>query len=103
MPLLPAPTLSAGEYKVSGGESRVSRQVGLPHNLRPRSKPKNAHDSNETFDVDEFPKDDDPIANGDYTNPMHFPVCPDHKEPSYPGRPLLRLSAGYGSATVRCC
>jgi hypothetical protein len=42
-PLLPAPTLSAGEHKVSGGESRVSRQVGLPHTLRaPRSKPKMA-------------------------------------------------------------
>ena len=40
-PLLRALTLSAGEHKVSGGESRVSRQVGLPHNLRaPRSKPK---------------------------------------------------------------
>jgi len=35
-------TLSAGEHKVSRGESRVSRQVALPHNLRaPRSKPKN--------------------------------------------------------------
>jgi hypothetical protein len=33
---------AAGEHKVSRGESRVSRQVGLPHNLRaPRSKPKN--------------------------------------------------------------
>ena len=62
-----------------------------------------SHDSNETFDVDEFPKDDDPIVDGDYTNPMRFPVWPDHKEPSYPGRPLLRLSAGYGRATVRCC
>jgi len=43
-PLLRALTLSAGEHKVSGGESRVrvSRRVGLPHNLRaPRSKPKN--------------------------------------------------------------
>jgi hypothetical protein len=41
-PLLRALTLSAGEHKVSRGESRVSRQVGLPHNLRaPRSKPKN--------------------------------------------------------------
>jgi hypothetical protein len=41
-PLLRALTLSAGEHKVSGGESRVSRQVGLPHNLRaPRSKLKN--------------------------------------------------------------
>jgi hypothetical protein len=43
MPLLPMPTLSAGEHKVNGGESRVSRQVRLPHNLRaPRSKPKMA-------------------------------------------------------------
>jgi hypothetical protein len=33
---------------------------------------------------------------GDFTNPMRFPVWPDHNEPSYPGRPLLRLSAGYG-------
>jgi hypothetical protein len=42
-PLLTAPTLSAGEHKVSGGESKVSRQVGLPHSLRPpRSKPKMA-------------------------------------------------------------
>jgi len=55
-----------------------------------------SHDSNETFDVDEFSKDDNPIADSDYTNPMRFPVWPDHNEPSYPGRPLLRLSAGYG-------
>jgi hypothetical protein len=41
-PLLPALTLSAGEHKVSGGEFEVSRQVGLPHNLRaPRSKAQN--------------------------------------------------------------
>jgi hypothetical protein len=33
-PLLPAPTLSPGEYKVSAGELKVSRQVGLPHNPR---------------------------------------------------------------------
>jgi hypothetical protein len=38
-----------------------------------------SHDSNETFNVHEFPKDDDPIADGDYTNPMRFPVWPDHK------------------------
>jgi hypothetical protein len=31
-PLLPALTLSAGEYRVSGGELKVSRQVGLPRN-----------------------------------------------------------------------
>jgi hypothetical protein len=42
-PLLPALTLSAGEYKVSGGELKVSRQVGLPRNPRARrSKPKMA-------------------------------------------------------------
>jgi hypothetical protein len=41
-PLLPALTLSAGEYRVSGGELKVSRQVGLPRNLRARRpKPKN--------------------------------------------------------------
>jgi hypothetical protein len=41
-PLLPALTLSAGEHKVSVGEFEVSRQVGLPHNLRaPRSKAQN--------------------------------------------------------------
>ena len=41
-PLLPALTLSAGEYRVSGGELKVSRQVGLPHNLYTRCpKPKN--------------------------------------------------------------
>src|SRR4051794_38664911 len=41
-PLLPALTLSAGEYRVSGGELKVSRQVGLPHNPRAcRPKPKN--------------------------------------------------------------
>jgi hypothetical protein len=35
--------MSAGEHKVGGGESRVSRQVDLPHDLRaPRSKPKMA-------------------------------------------------------------
>jgi len=28
-PLLLAPTLSAGDYRVSGGELKVSRQVGL--------------------------------------------------------------------------
>jgi hypothetical protein len=42
---LPALTLSAGEYKASGGELKVSQQVGLPHNLNPlarRSKPKMA-------------------------------------------------------------
>jgi hypothetical protein len=38
-PLLPALTLSAGEYRVSGGELKVSRQVGLPRARRP--KPKN--------------------------------------------------------------
>jgi hypothetical protein len=42
-PLLTALTPSASEHEVSGGESRVSRQVALPHNLRaPRSKPKMA-------------------------------------------------------------
>jgi hypothetical protein len=42
-PLLPASTLSAGESKVSGGESEVSRRVGLPRSSRaPRSKPKMA-------------------------------------------------------------
>src|SRR5947209_14624966 len=42
MPLLPALTLSAGEYRVSGGELKVSRQVGLPRNLcARRPKPKN--------------------------------------------------------------
>jgi len=35
-PLLPALTLSAGEYRVSGGELKVSRQVGLPRNPRAR-------------------------------------------------------------------
>ena len=41
-PLLPALTLSAGEYRVSGGELKVSRQVGLPRNPRARRpKPKN--------------------------------------------------------------
>jgi hypothetical protein len=40
-PLLPALTLSAGEHKVSGGESKVSRRVGLPRSARaPRSRPK---------------------------------------------------------------
>jgi hypothetical protein len=34
-PLLPIPTLSAGVYRVSGGELKVSRQVGAR-----RSKPK---------------------------------------------------------------
>jgi hypothetical protein len=28
--------LSAGEYRVSGGELKVSRQVGLPRNPRER-------------------------------------------------------------------
>src|SRR5271170_5267691 len=38
----PSPTPPHSERKVSGGKSRVSRQVGLPHNLRaPHSKPKN--------------------------------------------------------------
>src|SRR5205085_6453582 len=40
-PLLPALTLSAGEYRVSGGELKMSRQVGLPRNpraRRPKSK-----------------------------------------------------------------
>ncbi len=42
-PLLPALTLSAGEYRVSGGELKVSRQVGLPRNSRARRpKPKMA-------------------------------------------------------------
>ena len=41
-PLLPALTLSAGEYRVSGGELKVSGQVGLPRNPRTRRpKPKN--------------------------------------------------------------
>jgi hypothetical protein len=41
-PLLPALTLSAGEYRVSGGELKVSRQVGLHRNSRARRpKPKN--------------------------------------------------------------
>jgi hypothetical protein len=41
-PLLPALTLSAGECRVSGGELKVSRQVGLPRNPRARRpKPKN--------------------------------------------------------------
>jgi len=41
-PLLPALTLSAGEHKVSGGESKVSRRVGLPRSSRaPRSRPQN--------------------------------------------------------------
>jgi hypothetical protein len=40
---LPTPTLSAGESKVSGGESKVSLRVGLPRSsLTPRSKPKMA-------------------------------------------------------------
>jgi hypothetical protein len=39
MPLLPALTLSAVQYKVSGGESKVSRRVDLPRNPHaPRSK-----------------------------------------------------------------
>jgi hypothetical protein len=42
-PLLRAPTLSAGEYKVSGGELKVSGGVGLSRNPRTgRSKPKMA-------------------------------------------------------------
>jgi hypothetical protein len=42
-PLLPALTLSAGEYRVSGGELKMSRQVGLPRNPRARRpKPKNS-------------------------------------------------------------
>ena len=41
-PLLPVFTLSAGEYRVSGGELKVSRQMGLPRNLGARRpKPKN--------------------------------------------------------------
>jgi hypothetical protein len=41
--LLPTPTLSAGEYRVSGGELKVSRQAGLPRNPRAcPSKPKMA-------------------------------------------------------------
>ena len=41
-PLLPALTPSAGEYRVSGGELKVSRQVGLPRNPHARRpKPKN--------------------------------------------------------------
>jgi hypothetical protein len=55
-----------------------------------------SHDSNEMFDDDKFPEDDDPAAAGDYANSMRFPVWPGHTEPSYSGRPLLRLSAGYG-------
>jgi hypothetical protein len=40
-PLLPVPILSSGEYRVSGGELKVSRQVGLLYNPRARhSKPK---------------------------------------------------------------
>ena len=36
-------TLSAGEYRVGGGELKVSRQVGLPRNPRARRpKPKMA-------------------------------------------------------------
>jgi len=39
--LLPAPTLSAGKYRVSGGKLKVSRQAGLPRNPRARRlKPK---------------------------------------------------------------
>jgi hypothetical protein len=42
-PLLPAPALSAGEYKVSGDELKVSGSVGLPCNPHAhRSKPKMA-------------------------------------------------------------
>ena len=42
-PLLPALTLSAGEYRVSGGELKVSRQMGLPRNPHARRpKPKMA-------------------------------------------------------------
>ena len=33
-PLLPAPTLSEGEYKVSSGELKVSGRVSLPRNPR---------------------------------------------------------------------
>ena len=41
--LLTALTLSAGEYRVSGGELKVSPQVGLPRNPRDRRpKPKMA-------------------------------------------------------------
>ena len=38
---LPAPTLTAGECKMSGDESKVSRRVNLLRNIcAPRSKPK---------------------------------------------------------------
>jgi hypothetical protein len=65
--------------------------------------PSMSHDSNETFDVDEFPKEGDPIVDGDYTKSDALPSLARSQ------RAILAWIASAASerwlrkATVRCC
>ena len=78
------------------GQSSFSSLLYSPEQWQDAISEGHRHESDEIFDANIFPLENDPNNDGDYPNPLRFPVWPDHKSPAYPDRPLLHLSAGYG-------